>query len=103
MPYLAIADRRYVGAARHDGAGMRRLAGTRELVALSGVRHGFDVASTDDIFTWTLIFLDAEVGEQRLAPAAVDDVERDRGRRRFRDPPLQRPGRAVTRTTAPIA
>ena len=36
-------------------------AGTRELVALSGVQHGFDIASTNDIFTWTLTFLDAEV------------------------------------------
>jgi predicted dienelactone hydrolase len=41
--------------------GMSRLAGTRELVALSGVKHGFDLASTNDIFTWTLTFLDAEV------------------------------------------
>src|SRR5512141_786774 len=41
--------------------GMSRLTGTRRLVALKGVPHGFDVASTDDIFTWTLTFLDAEV------------------------------------------
>ena len=41
--------------------GMSRLTGTRELVALAGVTHGFDVASTGDIFTWTLTFLDAEV------------------------------------------
>jgi predicted dienelactone hydrolase len=41
--------------------GMSRLTGTRELVALSGVTHGFDVASTNDILTWTLTFLDAEV------------------------------------------
>jgi len=41
--------------------GMRRLTGIRELVALSGVQHGFDLASTNDIFTWTLTFLDAEV------------------------------------------
>ena len=47
--------------------GVARLAGTRELVALSGVEHGFDVASTGDIFTWTLAFLDAEV---RGDPAA---------------------------------
>jgi predicted dienelactone hydrolase len=40
--------------------GMSHLTGTRELVALSGVTHGFDVASTNDIFTWTLMFLDAE-------------------------------------------
>jgi predicted dienelactone hydrolase len=42
-------------------SGMSRLTGTRELVALSGVTHGFDVASTYDIFTWTFMFLDAEV------------------------------------------
>ncbi len=41
--------------------GMSRLTGTRELVALSGVQHGFDNTSTNDIFTWTLTFLDAEV------------------------------------------
>jgi fermentation-respiration switch protein FrsA (DUF1100 family) len=41
--------------------GMARLNGTRELVALSGVEHGFDVPSTNDIFTWALMFLDAEV------------------------------------------
>jgi len=41
--------------------GMSRLTGTRELVALSGVTHGFDNTSTNDIFTWALTFLDAEV------------------------------------------
>ena len=41
--------------------GMSRLTGTRRLVALSGVEHGFDLASTNDILTWTLTFLDAEV------------------------------------------
>ncbi len=40
---------------------MARLAGVRELVALNGVTHKFDVASTNDIFTWALTFLDAEV------------------------------------------
>jgi len=46
---------------------MNRLAGTRELVALVGVPHRFDVASTNDIFTWTITFLDSEV---RGDPAA---------------------------------
>ncbi|HWS15552.1 MAG TPA: hypothetical protein VN450_05095 [Candidatus Methylomirabilis sp.] len=41
--------------------GMSRLTGTRRLVALSGVTHGFDNTSTNDIFTWTLTFLDAMV------------------------------------------
>jgi len=47
--------------------GLARVTGTRELVALAGVKHGFDVASTNDIFTWSLTFLDAEV---RGNPAA---------------------------------
>jgi len=41
--------------------GMSRLTGTRRLVALSGVTHGFDDAATNDIFTWLLTFLGAEV------------------------------------------
>ena len=41
--------------------GMLRLGGPRELVALSGVKHGFDVASTNDIFTWSVTYLDAEI------------------------------------------
>ena len=45
-------------------SGMSRLTGTRELVELSGLEHGFDVASTNDIFTWSLMFLDAELGNQ---------------------------------------
>ena len=40
---------------------MARLADTREFVALNGVTHKFDVASTNDIFIWALTFLDAEV------------------------------------------
>ena len=41
--------------------GVSQLAGTRELVALNGVTHHFDIPSTNDIFTWTLTFLDAEL------------------------------------------
>lgn len=47
--------------------GISRLTGTRELVSLAGVKHGFDVAATNDIFTWSLVFLDAQV---RGNPAA---------------------------------
>jgi predicted dienelactone hydrolase len=54
--------------------GVSQLAGTRELVALNGVTHHFDIPSTNDIFTWTLTFLDAElrgnvVSKSRLMPA----------------------------------
>jgi predicted dienelactone hydrolase len=62
LPYLAIgggADTTAPIVMTEQGLG--RLAGTRELVVLNGVKHGFDVASTNDIFTWSLIFLDSEV------------------------------------------
>ena len=54
--------------------GVARLAGTRELVALSGVEHGFDVESTGDIFTWTLAFLDAEVRGDPAARAKLSQM-----------------------------
>lgn len=68
LPYLAIsgtADTTAPLAVTQQG--IERLAGTRELVELVGVKHGLDVASINDIFTWSLTFLDAEV---RGNPAA---------------------------------
>jgi len=68
LPYLAISGTADTTAPIVEAVeGIDRLAGVRELVALVGVRHGFDVASTDDIFTWSLTFLDSEV---RGNPAA---------------------------------
>ena len=62
LPFLGISGTADTTAPISEvEKGMLRLTGTRELVALSGVTHGFDLASTDDIFTWTLTFLDAEV------------------------------------------
>ena len=62
LPFLGISGTADTTAPISEvKSGMSRLAGTRELVALAGVTHGFDVASTDDILTWTLTFLDAEV------------------------------------------
>ncbi len=62
LPYLAIsgtADTTAPLAVTEEG--ISRLAGTRELVELVGVKHGLDEASINDIFTWSLTFLDAEV------------------------------------------
>ncbi len=68
LPFLGISGTADTTAPiAETEIGMSRLAGTRELVALAGVEHGFDLASTNDIFTWTLTFLDAEV---RGNPAA---------------------------------
>ena len=62
LPFLGISGTADTTAPiTETKIGMSRLTGTRELVALSGVTHGFDDASTNDIFTWMLTFLDAEV------------------------------------------
>jgi len=68
LPYLAISGTADTTAPIiTTEQGISRLTVTRELVSLVGVKHGFDVASTNDIFTWALTFLDAEV---RGNPAA---------------------------------
>ncbi len=72
LPYLAISGTNDTTAPIANALqGMGRLAGTRELVALVGVTHGFDIASTNDIFTWAVTFLDAEVRGDPLARAKL--------------------------------
>jgi len=62
LPFLGISGTADpIAPISETKSGMSRLTGTRELVALSGVKHEFDPDSTNDIFTWTLTFLDAEV------------------------------------------
>ena len=53
LPFLGISGTADTTAPiKETEIGMSRLTGTREdRVALSGVTHGFDVASTNDIFT----------------------------------------------------
>ncbi len=68
IPFLAISGTADTTAPLASTVqGFAQLAGPRELVELVGVKHGFDVASTNDIFTWSLTFLDAEL---RGDPAA---------------------------------
>jgi predicted dienelactone hydrolase len=68
LPYLAISGTSDTTAPLAiTQQGMARLQGPRQLVALAGVKHGFDAASATDILTWTLTFLDAQV---RGIPAA---------------------------------
>lgn len=66
LSYLAISGTSDTTAPISETLqGVARLAGPRELVALTGVKHSFDVASTGDIFTWSVTYLDAEVrGDQ---------------------------------------
>jgi len=68
--------------------GMRRLTGTRQLVALTGLEHGFDARYAGDIFTWAVAFLEGqqERGNNDVARATsarmtqvaggMEDVER---------------------------
>jgi predicted dienelactone hydrolase len=62
LPYLAISGTADTTAPLIvTEQGIARLTGTRELVELVGVKHGLDEASINDIFTWSLTFLNAEV------------------------------------------
>ena len=70
LPYLAISGSIDLTApAAVTSLGMTQLAGVRQFVLLEGVSHGFDVASSDDIFTWSLTFLGAYVQDDPLLRA----------------------------------
>ncbi|MEO8738590.1 MAG: hypothetical protein ABI537_02670 [Casimicrobiaceae bacterium] len=74
LPFLAISGTADTTAPLVQTIqGMNHLAGPRELVTLNGVTHGFDVPSTNDIFTWALTFLDAYV---KGVPAARETLPR---------------------------
>jgi dienelactone hydrolase len=68
LPYLAISGTADTTAPLDvTREGISRLAGTKELVALVGVKHGLSQAAVNDIFTWSLTFLNAEVRGQPTA------------------------------------
>ena len=72
LPFLAIsgtADTTAPIGPTEDA--MHRLASSRALVALVGLRHGFDAAASGDIFHWSLEWLDALVKDDRAARARV--------------------------------
>jgi predicted dienelactone hydrolase len=75
MPFLGISGTADTTAPIEAvEIGMRRLTGTRRLVALEGVEHGFDDAFTNDIFTWALTFLDAKVLETQKAISLLNTM-----------------------------
>jgi hypothetical protein len=75
LPFLAISGTAdTVAPIAPTVQGLERLTGTRELVELVGVTHGFDVPSTNDIFTWTLTFLDAQVRGDATAGALLPQM-----------------------------
>jgi predicted dienelactone hydrolase len=72
LPYLAISGTAdTIAPIAETIQGLQHVAGPRELVELVGVTHGFDVPSTNDIFTWTLTFLDAQVRGDPVASARL--------------------------------
>jgi hypothetical protein len=80
LPYLAISGGDDTTApAEVTAVGMTQLPGVRQFVVLEGVRHGFDVASSGDIFTWSLTFLDAYADDQPLARATSARMTRVQG------------------------
>jgi len=78
-PYLAISGTNdTVAPFATTAQGMLRLRqAARQMVVLEGVTHGFDEPSKDDIFTWSLTFLDAYVRDdplQRAKSARMESV-----------------------------
>ncbi len=70
LPLLAIsgtADTTAPIAATEDG--FTHLTASRQLVALTGVQHGFDPTFSDDIFTWSLTFLAGQLSGDPVARA----------------------------------
>ena len=87
VPYLALsgtADR--TAPISTAERGIRRMSGTRQLVALTDLPHAYDVRYADDIFTWALAFLAGQLGGGDVARAtsarmtsvagAMNDVQR---------------------------
>ena len=87
LPYLAISGTADSTAPIVTVAqGMNRLGGTRQLVALTGLHHGYDVAYAGEITTWTFMFLAGQLTNDPLARVAsarmtsvaggMEDIER---------------------------
>jgi predicted dienelactone hydrolase len=58
MPYLAISGTADTTAPIATvERGMRRLAGTRQLVAFTGLQHSYDIQFSNDLNTWIFTFL----------------------------------------------
>jgi hypothetical protein len=80
LPYLAISGSEDTTApASTVATGMLRLPGVRQFVLLAGVRHGFDVRSSDDIFTWSLEFLNGYADFDPVARATSARMVRVNG------------------------
>jgi hypothetical protein len=74
LPFLAIAgtDDKLAQIERTEQA-VRRLGGTRSVVAITGLEHDLEPAYPDDIFTWSMTFLDSQL---RGDPSATAKLQR---------------------------
>jgi len=72
LPFLAIAgtDDNLAQIERTE-QGVRRLGGTRSLVAITGLQHDLEPSYPDDIFTWTIVFLAAQMHNNAQAMATL--------------------------------
>ncbi|HEX4523222.1 MAG TPA: hypothetical protein VH704_06860 [Casimicrobiaceae bacterium] len=79
-PFLAISGGADLTAPLETTLeGVDRMAGSRDVVVLAGVDHGFDVPSTNDIFTWSMTFLAAHVNDDRAARVRITRMTAVRG------------------------
>jgi hypothetical protein len=70
LPYLALSGTADTTAPITTvQRGMQRLNGTRQLVALTGLRHGYDPSYAADIDTWMFTFLAGQLGSDPLVRA----------------------------------
>ncbi len=87
LPFLALSGTKDTTAPiAATEQGFERLNGTRQLVALTNVEHGFATEFTNDIFTWSLTFLTGQLSGDPVARATSarmsavtgggDDVQR---------------------------
>jgi len=72
LPFLAIGgtDDNLAQLERIE-QGVRRLGGTRSLVAITGLKHDLEPSHPDDIFTWSIVFLDAQMRADAHAMATL--------------------------------
>ena len=72
LPFLAIGgtDDELAELERMEQA-VRRLGGTRSLVAITGLEHDLEPSHPDDIFTWSIVFLDSQLRGDASATAQL--------------------------------
>jgi predicted dienelactone hydrolase len=72
LPFLAIGgtDDNLAQLERIE-QGVRRLRGTRSLVAITGLKHDLEPSFPDDIFTWSIVFLDSQMRGDAEATAEL--------------------------------